>query len=317
MPPAVSKAPGNASDSPGSPRSAAAVAAAGHHHDNRLAVKRQQGQQQPGLSCAEQLGVRSASLAHEAADNAIALSHKKHCGVADDIQQQQQQQGRLQSQQQADIVALLAVAAAAVPAPALQGPCLRLQQLLQYALALLCAVIQPMQVALAQGSAAAAAVAAAVERQLQQATLLLEQATQQSQQQLQTMAQQGYQSLDQVAAAVTAAAATAGQPLHEVVVQAGLQLVQLCALLLNDAAAGTAVAAQLTANAGAFAADAVGYLVQAQLGAAVGLQQQSAATAGTLQGPEMQLGEAGVQLQQMKAAQQHLQLLVNAAAQQR
>jgi hypothetical protein len=241
------------------------------------------------------------------------------------LQQQQQQQPEFPQQQQQQLpqqvqvpqqqqspqadnmpgFAQLAAAAAAVPAPVLQGPCLRLQQLLQYALALLYAVMQPLQAALARGSAAAHAAAVGLEQQLQHVLLLLEHLMQQLQQQLHSMVQQGYQTIEAAAAAVTAAAVS---PLHESALQAGLQLVQLCALLLNDGAAGAAVAAQLAANAAAFAADAVAYLARSLQCAGAGMPGDTSTNSAYAVGGAS--GEAGVLLQQLKAAHQHMQLLL-------
>jgi hypothetical protein len=90
--------------------------------------------------------------------------------------------------------------------------------------------------------------------------------------------------------------------------QAGLQLVQLCALLLDDTAAGAAVAAQLTANAAAFSADAVEFVAQGQLDAVIALQPAPIVAASS--------GEAGLMLQQLMAAQQYLKALLAQALQQ-
>jgi hypothetical protein len=304
---------------------------------NLHAVRHHQGQQQQpaphyaDVSTAVQQGVHCAA----------GQGHKKQCVAAGEAPQQQQCQQHylqqqhfsqqslqqlqqqphvsqqpqqqvaqqmqvLQQQQQIQQVmpgsfAQLAAAAAAVSAPVLQGPCLRLQQLLQYALALLYAVMQPLQAALAQGAATAHAAAAGVEQQLQQVLLLLEHLMQQLQQQLHSLIQQGYQTVEAAVAAVTAAAVS---PLHELALQAGLQLVQLCALLLNDTAAGAAVGAQLAANAAAFAADAVACLAQSLQCAGAGMLVIGTSAS------SVQSGEAGVLLQQLKAAHQHMQLLL-------
>jgi hypothetical protein len=99
--------------------------------------------------------------------------------------------------------------------------------------------------------------------------------------------QQAVQLLDQVMVRCTPQQPQLTLPMQQhLIVQAGLVLVELCSLLLGNAAAGAAVAAQLVAHADVYAADAVEWLAGSQSGcvAAGDLLQQLEVAVHLLQG---------------------------------
>jgi hypothetical protein len=162
------------------------------------------------------------------------------CGGGALQQQLQGSQG-----QHISAVSVLAAAAAAVAAPHPAGPCLALSLLLLYVVLLLQQVLPVLGQMLSVGHASAAGEAVslgvAIERRLRAVV-----------QQLEGLGQQagGYQQQQ--------------DGLHAGALQLGLQLVDLCCFLLNDAAPREAVSQQLAVHAHGFVAEAGGYLTQSQ-----------------------------------------------------
>jgi hypothetical protein len=189
--------------------------------------------------------------------------------------QVQQQQQLLQELQRQHISAgsVLAAAAAAGAAPQPAGPCLALSQLLLYVVLLLQQVLPVLGRMLSVGHASAACDAVSL-------GVAIEQRLQAVVQQLEGLGQQAgaYQQQQ--------------DGLHAGALQLGLQLVDLCCFLLNDAAAREAVSQQLAVHANGFVAEAGGYLTHSQQ-----WQQQQH---GEQPGP-------AVMLQQLTLALQHIQ----------
>jgi hypothetical protein len=214
-------------------------------------------------------------------------------------QQHQQQHLHAHHQQQqvidAAALAALAAAAAAVPVPQATGPCLTLRQLLQYAVSLLQAVLPLLGQMLSQAAAAEAAGASAhglsaagflaagvaYEQQLRAVVQQLEQLGHQMGQQQWQQQQQQWQ-----------------LTVRGELLRMGVQLVELCSVLLHDEPARFAVSQRLMQHASEFVSEAAGYLI-------CGQQQQEGIDS---QGP-------AVMLQQLTAALQHLQYVLIHATQ--
>jgi hypothetical protein len=198
------------------------------------------------------------------------------CELQAEVQQcqvQQQQQLQESQRQHSSAVSVLAAAAAAVAAPQPVGPCLALSQLLLYVVLLLQQVLPVLAQMLSAGHASPAGEAVSL-------GVAIEQRLRAVVQQLEGLGQQagGYQQQQ--------------DGLHAGALQLGLQLVDLCCFLLNDAAPREAVSQQLAVHAHGFVAEAGGYLTQSQQ-----WQQQQQ---GEQPGP-------AVMLQQLTLALQHVQ----------
>lgn len=174
-------------------------------------------------------------------------------GMMGFVQALQPQQHMHHVQQQPRGAPWLAAACAGVPVPQLQGPCFRLQQLVEYAVALLHAVVPALHQLQQSDPTAAAEASSAVRQGLQHVVKLVDLVMRNCNSLLQQ--QQSLETIQGV--------------LYATLLQLGLQLIQLCCGLLADSAACSSVAGQLTAHAPAFVADGLEYImvVQQQQGA--------------------------------------------------